>query len=119
MLKAANVDLVLVTVPVFPEPKPAMVERFVALAWDSGATSVLVVTKTDLSTEAAAIVADLAEAVPGVEVLAVSATTGEGITELRAAVPAGRTACLIRRGEVDARQCARRCRRRRDRRHQA
>ena len=94
---AANVDLVLVTVPVFPEPKPAMVERFVALAWDSGATSVLVVTKTDLSTEAAAIVADLAEAVPGVEVLAVSATTGEGITELRAAVPAGRTACLIGR----------------------
>src|SRR5436305_3604310 len=42
---AANVDVVLVTVPVFPEPKPAMVERLVALAWNSGATPVLVVTK--------------------------------------------------------------------------
>lgn len=94
---AANVDVVLVTVPVFPEPKPAMVERLVALAWDSGATPVLVVTKTDLSSESAAIAADLGEAVPGVEVVAVSASTGDGVAELRAAVPAGRTACLLGR----------------------
>lgn len=94
---AANVDVVLVTVPVFPEPKPAMVERLVALAWDSGATPVLVVTKTDLSNESAAIVADLAEAVPGVDVIAVSAATGEGIEDLRASVADGRTACLLGR----------------------
>jgi ribosome biogenesis GTPase / thiamine phosphate phosphatase len=94
---AANVDVVLVTVPVFPEPKPAMLERLVALAWDSGATPVLVVTKIDLTNESAAIVADLADAVPGVDVVAVSAATGEGIDALRAAVPAGRTACLLGR----------------------
>jgi len=94
---AANVDVVLVTVPVFPEPKPAMVERLVALGWDSGATPVLVVTKIDLSNESAAIVADLAEAVPGVEIVAVSATSREGIDDLRAAVTEGRTACLLGR----------------------
>ncbi|HET7312052.1 MAG TPA: ribosome small subunit-dependent GTPase A [Mycobacteriales bacterium] len=94
---AANVDVVLVTVPVFPEPRPAMVERLVALAWDSGAVPLLVVTKTDLSDESPAIVADLAEAVPGVEVVAVSAATDDGVAQLRAAVPTGRTACLLGR----------------------
>ncbi|HET6817852.1 MAG TPA: ribosome small subunit-dependent GTPase A [Mycobacteriales bacterium] len=94
---AANVDIVLVTVPVFPEPRPAMVERLVALAWDSGATPMLVVTKTDLSSESSAIVADLAEAVPGVDVHAVSAETGFGITDLQTVVSVGRTACLLGR----------------------
>lgn len=94
---AANVDLVLVTVPVFPEPRPAMVERLVALAWDSGATPVVVVTKTDLSDDSAAVVADLVEAVPGVDVLAVSAATGEGVAQLRALTATGRTACLLGR----------------------
>jgi ribosome biogenesis GTPase len=94
---AANVDVVLVTVPVFPEPRPAMIERLVALAWNSGATPILVVTKTDLSDESAAIAADLADAVPGVEVLAVSAATGGGIEALREMVAGGGTACLLGR----------------------
>jgi ribosome biogenesis GTPase / thiamine phosphate phosphatase len=94
---AANVDAVLVTVPVFPEPRPAMVERLVALGWDSGATPVIVVTKCDLSPESAAVAADLAESVPGVDVLAVSATTGDGIDVVRAVVAAGVTACLLGR----------------------
>ena len=46
---AANVDTVFVTVPVFPEPKPGLVDRLVALAWDSGAVPVVVVTKGDMS----------------------------------------------------------------------
>ena len=94
---AANVDVVLVTVPVFPEPKVAMVERLLALAWESGAIPVVVVTKCDLSTEAAAVSADLADSVPGVEVLTVSAETGEGVEEVRAVVADGRTACLLGR----------------------
>jgi ribosome biogenesis GTPase / thiamine phosphate phosphatase len=94
---AANVDVVLITAPVFPAPRPAMVERLVALAWDSGAVPVLLVTKADLSSEADAVTADLAECVPGVEVMTVSAATGEGVPAVRAVVPAGLTACLLGR----------------------
>jgi len=94
---AANVDVVLVTVPVFPEPKVAMVERLLALAWESGAVPVVVVTKCDLTPEADAFAADLADAAPGVDVLAVSAATGEGVAEVRAVVGPGRTACLLGR----------------------
>jgi ribosome biogenesis GTPase / thiamine phosphate phosphatase len=94
---AANVDVVLVSVAVFPEPRPGMVERLVALAWESGATPVIIVTKSDLSPDSGAIAAELAESVPGVDVLLVSATTGEGVAEVRALVADGVTACLLGR----------------------
>lgn len=92
---AANVDLVLVTVSAVPEPKPGLVERLVALAWDSGATPLVVVTKSDLTPETDAIVADLAETAPGVDVVAVSAVDGAGIAALEPYLAPGRTLCLI------------------------
>ena len=92
---AANVDVVFVAVPAFPEPRPGVVERLLTLAWTSGATPVVVVTKCDLSHGAAALVAEVAENAPGVEVVGVSSLTGEGIDELRSYVADGRTACLL------------------------
>jgi ribosome biogenesis GTPase len=92
---AANVDLVLVTVSALPEPKPGLVERLVALAWDSGATPLVVVTKADLTPEADAIVADLAEAAPGVDVIAVSALAPDGAAALTPYLAPGRTLCLL------------------------
>jgi ribosome biogenesis GTPase len=92
---AANVDLVVVTVAAVPEPKPALVERLVALAWDSGATPLVVVTKADLTPEADAIVADLAEAAPGVDVVAVSAVSEAGVAPMAPYLAPGRTLCLV------------------------
>jgi ribosome biogenesis GTPase / thiamine phosphate phosphatase len=94
---AANVDIVLVVVPVFPEPKPGMTDRLLALAWDSGATPVVVVTKADLTTEATAIAADVSDSAPGVDVLLVSATSGVGLDELRDRIEPGATVCLLGR----------------------
>jgi ribosome biogenesis GTPase len=94
---AANVDVVLVVVPVFPEPKPGLTDRFLALAWDSGATPVVVVTKADLTAEAAAIAADVTDSAPGVDVLLVSAATGLGLDELRDRIEPGSTVCLLGR----------------------
>lgn len=92
---AANVDLVLIAMPVFPEPKTGLVERMVTLAWDSGATPLVVLTKADLSPEAAAIAADLAEAAPGVDVVSVSAVADDGLVELAPYLQPGRTLCLL------------------------
>ncbi|MDQ1684736.1 MAG: ribosome biosis GTPase / thiamine phosphate phosphatase, partial [Frankiaceae bacterium] len=57
---AANIDVVLVAVPAIPEPRIGMVERMVALAWDSGATPVVVLTKADLVADPQTVAADLA-----------------------------------------------------------
>ena len=94
---AANVDVVLVAMPVVPEPKLALVERLVALGWDSGATPVVVVTKADLSADTDAIVADLSEAAPGVDVVAVSVVEEGGLDGLAAYLVDGQTVCFVGR----------------------
>lgn len=82
---AANVDTVLVTVPCEAAGRAGRVERLLALAWESGATPVVVLTKTDRLDAVADAVAELALSAPGVEVLAVSAVTGDGLDDLAAA----------------------------------
>ena len=94
---AANVDVVFVAMPVVPEPKLALVERLVALAWDGGATPVVVVTKADLSADRDAIVADLAEATPGVDVVSVSVVSDDGLDALSPYLGDGQTVCVLGR----------------------
>jgi ribosome biogenesis GTPase len=94
---AANVDLVLIAVPAVPEPRIGMVERMVALAWDSGATPVVVLTKADLVADPETVAADLAASAPGADVVAVSATVPGGLAPLDAYLGTGRTLCLLGR----------------------
>jgi len=92
---AANVDSVAVVAAVDPEPDPATVERLLAVAWESGARPLVVLTKVDLAADPEAIRDEIAEIAPGVDVLAVSAATGRGLSELRPFVAAGRTVALL------------------------
>jgi ribosome biogenesis GTPase len=93
----ANVDVVLVVVATVPAPRLAMVERMVALAWDSGATPVIVVTKADLADDPVGVAADVGGSAPGVELHCISATTGAGLGELLAYDGPGNTVCLLGR----------------------
>ncbi|RKE18528.1 ribosome small subunit-dependent GTPase A [Streptomyces sp. TLI_171] len=81
---AANVDTVLIAVSLAAEPDLGRVERFLALAWESGAEPLIVLTKCDLVHDGDFVRADVEAVAPGVTVLAVSAETGEGIEVLRA-----------------------------------
>ncbi|MEV0822487.1 GTPase RsgA [Nonomuraea rubra] len=53
-----------------------------ALAWESGATPVVVLTKADRCADAQRAADEVTEVAPGVEVLVTSAATGEGIDVL-------------------------------------
>ncbi|GAB3960580.1 hypothetical protein GCM10029978_010250 [Actinoallomurus acanthiterrae] len=81
---AANVDVAAVVVSAAAEIKPGRVERLLTLAWESGATPVIVLTKVDESPDLPSLVAETRQAAPGVEVVATSAVTGEGIEALQA-----------------------------------
>ena len=72
-------------------------EREIALVWGSGATPVVVVTKTDLLEEETpeAVVEEAKASAPGVEVFAVSGITGEGTSSLRSYTQSGSTVVLI------------------------
>ncbi|AQS66818.1 ribosome small subunit-dependent GTPase A [Streptomyces pactum] len=94
---AANVDHAIVAVSLAAELDLARIERFLALAWESGAQPLVVLTKADLVPDPVTLghlVQDVQTAAPGVPVLSVSAERGEGLDVL-AAVVTGGTAVLL------------------------
>ncbi len=94
---AANVDHAVVAVSLAVELELARVERFLALAWESGAQPLVVLTKADLVPDAATLahlVQDVETTAPGVPVLTVSAHLDEGLDVL-AAIVSGGTAVLL------------------------
>ncbi|MDX2847422.1 ribosome small subunit-dependent GTPase A [Actinacidiphila glaucinigra] len=91
---AANVDLAVIAVSIAAELDLGRLERFVSLAWTSGAQPLVVLTKADLVDEPAHLLDDARSAAPGVEVLVVSAATGHGVPEVATAL-AGTTSVLL------------------------
>lgn len=91
---AANVDHIVLCVSLAAEFDLGRLERFVALAWGSGARPLVALTKSDLVPQPQHLVADAVDTAPGVEVLAVSAATGDGVDTL-AALLSGGTAALL------------------------
>ncbi len=94
---AANVDHAIITVSLAVELDLGRVERFLALAWESGAQPLVVLSKADLVPDPVGLsylVQDVETVAPGVQVLPVSSATGEGLDVL-AAVVAGGTSVLL------------------------
>lgn len=92
---AANVDLVLVVEALDRGPNPRRIERASAIAWDSGAEPIVVLTKVDLCDDAEAAVAKAREGAPFVDVLVVSAKLGVGMEQLAERIAEGSTAVLL------------------------
>lgn len=92
---AANVDVALLVASMNADFNPRRLERYLATAWQSGARPVVVLTKADLCDRSDDIVA-AAEAVAfGTPVIAVSAVSGAGMTELAAQLKSGETCVLV------------------------
>ncbi|MEV6021898.1 ribosome small subunit-dependent GTPase A [Streptomyces sp. NPDC052036] len=98
---AANVDHAIIAVSLAVELDLGRVERFLALAWESGAQPVVVLTKADLVPDAVTLsylVQDVEASAPGVPVLPVSARLGEGVDVLAAVVSGGTSVLLGQSG---------------------
>ncbi|MFD6098099.1 ribosome small subunit-dependent GTPase A [Nocardiopsis flavescens] len=83
---AANVDTVVVAVSLAAPLKDGRTERMLALAWESGARPVVVLTKADLCADPSAAQAQVSRVAAGVDVLVTSAGTGQGLDTLSAAL---------------------------------
>lgn len=79
---AANVDTVFVTVSLQNALNPRRLERSLTLAWSSGATPVVVLTKADACDDVDAAVLEVQETAVGVDVVATSGVTGFGLPAL-------------------------------------
>ncbi|MEV7546885.1 ribosome small subunit-dependent GTPase A [Streptomyces sp. NPDC089915] len=94
---AANVDHAIIAVSLAVELDLGRIERFLALAWESGAQPLVVLTKADLVRDPdtlAYLVRDVETTAPGVQVLTVSSHEGEG-TDVLAAIVSGGTSVLL------------------------
>lgn len=95
---AANADVALLVTSMTQDFEPRRLERYAALAYDSGAAPVIVLTKADQVADPAKLATFTAEAmsaVPGCEVYPVSAHTGEGMCALQALLAPGITCVLV------------------------
>ncbi|HEY8516171.1 MAG TPA: ribosome small subunit-dependent GTPase A [Candidatus Binatia bacterium] len=92
---AANVDVVLIVTSMNRDLNPRRLERYLTLAWNSGAAPAIVLSKADLCSDSAPILAEVAKVAPEVPLHVVSAVDGRGLAELEAYVGPGRTAVLL------------------------
>ena len=86
---AANVDVTFVVHALGQELDQRLLERYVALAVDSGAQPIVVLTKADLGTE------PTEQVVGDVPTIIVSARTGLGLDAVRSMLPQGTTGALL------------------------
>ena len=91
---AANIDLVFVTVALGTPLKPRRIERSLAMVWSSGATPVVLLTKSDLSADVTVDHRATRSVALGVEVVPVS-MSGDGVHRVRELLQAGSVAVLV------------------------
>ncbi len=92
---AANVDTVLLVSSLNREFNARRIERYLALAWESGARPIIVLNKSDLSENVSELREDAEAAAMGVRTVIASVVSGDGIAELREIVCTGGTTALL------------------------
>ncbi|MGH9170170.1 MAG: ribosome small subunit-dependent GTPase A [Acidimicrobiales bacterium] len=92
---AANVEYVMVAVPLSSKFRPRRLERLLVVAWQTGAVPLVVITKLDCSGDAAEAYSRAKALSPGATVHMVSAFTGEGVEELAAELSPRTTSVII------------------------
>lgn len=92
---ASNIDTVFLVSGLDHNFNPRRIERFVLLAWESGAVPVIVLNKSDLCDDIASAVESVREIAIGVDIHAVSASHGDGIEQLRAYCTIGKTVAFL------------------------
>ena len=91
----ANVDVLFLVQGLDRDFNIRRIERYMTIAWDSGAQPVIVLNKADLCNDLDAKIAETTETAKGAPVVAVSALTGEGVEALLGFLGPGKTAALI------------------------
>jgi len=91
----ANVDVVFVVTSLNDDLNLRRLERYLTLAWESGANPVIVLTKADLVDDPAPLVAAVESIAYGVPVVTTSTLDGTGLDMLRSFLPTGVTGALL------------------------
>ncbi|MEA5040194.1 MAG: ribosome small subunit-dependent GTPase A [Clostridiaceae bacterium] len=92
---AANIDTVFVCMSLNSDYNLSRLERYLSVAWSSGATPVIVLTKSDLCENLPTVTAEVASAAPDTDTIVTSAIDSAAIDRLLPYLRPGMTASLI------------------------
>jgi ribosome biogenesis GTPase len=92
---AANVDVAFIVASLVDDLSPRRFERYLTLAWESGARPVILLTKADLATDPAPATDTVREIAGDVPVHAVSTRNGFGLDAVRSYLAPGVTTVLL------------------------
>jgi ribosome biogenesis GTPase / thiamine phosphate phosphatase len=92
---AANVETIGIVCGLDSDFNLRRIERYLAIAWESGARPVILLNKADICEEIPIRMAETMSLAPGVPVLAVSAENGSGMEELLRFAGRGQTLALM------------------------
>ena len=92
---AANFDYVFIMQSLNRNFNPKRLERYLTLAWQSGATPVILLTKADLVEDYRDYITQAERVAAGVNIHAVSARTGYGLERLNAYLQPGKTVVFL------------------------
>jgi ribosome biogenesis GTPase / thiamine phosphate phosphatase len=92
---AANVDIAFLVAGLDGDFNLRRLERYLAVAWSSGVTPVIVLNKADIARDLDARLVAVGAVAPGVPVVVLSALTGDHVADLGAFLGAGRTSVVL------------------------
>ena len=92
---AANVDTVFLVSGLDGDFNLRRIERYVTTAWDSGASPVILLNKSDLRADLESLICEVELVAPGVPVVAVSAIAGGNLDVLQAYLVPRKTVALL------------------------
>lgn len=92
---AANIDTVFICMSLNNDFNLRRLERYLSIAWDSGAIPVIVLTKSDLCKEIEVRLNEISSIAIGVDVLVTSSISDDGYQSLKKYLSSGQTAAFI------------------------
>lgn len=92
---AANIDTIFICMSLNNDFNLRRIERYLGIAWDSGATPVIVLTKADLCLDLADKLAELNTVACGVDVLITSSMSEDGYLSVKSYLGKGKTIAFI------------------------
>lgn len=92
---AANVDVAFLVTGLDGNFNVRRIERYLALAWDSGAVPVILLNKRDLCPDYEARVEEVASVALGVDIVCLAAAANDGLDHVAAYMRPGQTAVLL------------------------
>lgn len=92
---AANIDTVFLCMALNNDFNLRRLERYISIAWDSGATPVVVLTKSDLCDDLEQKLSEVSSVAFGVDVLVTTSTEENGYRELLPFISEGKTIAFI------------------------